>query len=232
MSDENKTEDEKVTADKITDTGVSLDGCYAFKVGMSSVYNDNGEVIPVTVLKYEPWVVSQLKTTENDGYEAVQIACRPKKARRSGAAEKGHLSGAGFENGAQFVREIRQSIPEGVSVGQKVSIGTFTKGDKVLLTAKSKGRGFAGGMKRWDFAGGPATHGSGFHRRPGSIGNRTWPGRVLPGKKMAGHFGDEAITMKHVEIVDVLADENVLLVKGGVPGARNTLVKMIKETTV
>jgi large subunit ribosomal protein L3 len=208
---------------------VELNGLYLFKVGMSAIYNEDGKQIPVTVLKYEPWVVSQVKSKDKDGYEAVQIACRPKKATRTGGAEKGHLKAAGFENGAQFIKEVRQALPEGVEVGKKVSLDSLKKGDKVRMTSTSKGRGFAGGMKRWDFGGGPASHGSGFHRRPGSIGNRTWPGRVLPGKRMAGHFGVETITMKNVEVVEVIPEENVLMVKGGVPGARNTLVEMVKQ---
>ncbi|MNL65523.1 50S ribosomal protein L3 [compost metagenome] len=104
----------------------------------------------------------------------------------------------------------------------------MSKGDVVKLTSKSKGKGFAGVMKRWNFAGGPAAHGSKFHRRPGSSGNRTWPGRVMPGKKFPGHLGAETVTVKNVEIVEVLASENVLMVKGPVPGARNTLVKLVR----
>lgn len=240
MSEENTTEKEvaekkedvaSIEANAQADEGVKLEGLYAFKVGMTSVYGESGENIPVTVLKYEPFVISQIKTEDTDGYQAVQIACRPKKARRTGRAEKGHLSKTSFENGAQVIREIRQAVPEGAEVGGKVTIESLAKGDKLKMTAKSKGHGFAGGMKRWDFGGGPASHGSGFHRRPGSIGNRTWPGRVLPGKKMAGHYGDEVITVRNVEVVDVLKEESVVLVRGGVPGARNTLVKLVKEAT-
>lgn len=208
---------------------VKLNGLYAYKVGMSSVYNENGVSTPVTVLKYEPMVVSQIKTLENDGYAAVQVASRPKKASNSSQAEVGHLKKSGFENGALLVKEIRQELPEGVAVGQKVSMEeTLVKGDRVSLTSRSKGRGFAGVHKRWNFGGGPAAHGSGFHRAPGSIGNRTEPGRVMPGRKLPGHFGDETVTIKNIEIVDVLPEENVLLVKGAVPGARNTLVKLMK----
>ncbi len=205
-----------------------LNGLFAFKEGMATVYGDKGEAIPVTVLRYENWKVSQLKTNEKDGYEAIQIASTPKKAKNSSAAEKGHLSGAGFENGARFVREIRQKSPEGVQVGDSVSINSLVKGDVVKITSKSKGRGFQGSVRRWGFAGGPATHGSKFHRKPGSSGNRTWPGRVMPGKKFPGHWGDETITVKSVVIVDVLADEGVLFVKGPVPGSKNTLVKLVK----
>lgn len=209
--------------------GVKLNGLFAHKMGMSSVYGDNGESIPVTVLKMEPWVVTQVKTKETDGYTAIQIASRAKKAVNSTKSEKGHLAKAGFENGAQFVKEIRQDLPEGVQVGQRVSIDSLAKGDVVRITARSKGRGFAGSVKRHNFAGGPAAHGSKFHRQPGSSGNRTWPGRVMPGKKFPGHLGAETVTVKSVKIVDVLPAEGILLVKGPVPGARNSLVKLVKE---
>jgi large subunit ribosomal protein L3 len=209
-------------------SGLLLNGLFAFKEGMATIYNDKGEAVPVTVLRYENWKVSQVKTNEKDGYEAVQIASVPKKSKNANSAEVGHLKGAGFETGARFVREIRQASPEGVQVGDTVSINSLVKGDVVKITATSKGRGFQGSVRRWGFAGGPATHGSKFHRRPGSSGNRTWPGRVMPGKKFPGHWGDETITVKNVVIVDVLANEGVLFVKGPVPGAKNTLVKLVK----
>jgi large subunit ribosomal protein L3 len=211
-------------------SGVKLNGLFAHKLGMSSVYGDNGEAIPVTVLKMEPWVVSQVKTTEKDGYAAVQIASRPKKAGNSTKAEKGHLAKAGFENGAHFVKEIRvQELPTGLELGQRISIESLAKGDVVCITSRSKGKGFAGSVKRHNFAGGPAAHGSKFHRQPGSSGNRTWPGRVMPGKRFPGHLGAETVTVRNVKIVDVLPSEGLLLVKGPVPGARNTLVKLVKE---
>ena len=196
---------------------------------MATIYNDQGEAVPVTVLRYEPWVVSQVKTNEADGYEAVQLACAPKKAKNSTAAEKGHFSKAGLESGAKFVKEMRQSLPADVAVGAQVSIDSLAKGDVVKITSKSKGRGFQGSVRRWNFAGGPASHGSKFHRRPGSSGNRTWPGRVMPGKKFPGHWGDETITVRNVEVVQVIPSENVLMVRGPVPGAGNTLVKLGRE---
>lgn len=204
-----------------------LKGLFAFKEGMSTIYTEAGEAIPVTVLRYEPWVISQVKTQDSDGYTAVQIACRPKKAKNSSGAQKGHLKAAGFEGAASLVREIRQAV-DGVTVGQKVAIDSLNAGDSVTLTGTSKGRGFQGSVRRWNFAGGPATHGSKFHRRPGSSGNRTWPGRVMPGKKFPGHWGDETITVKNVEVVKVLPEDGVVLVKGPVPGARNSLVRLLK----
>ena len=210
-------------------SGVKLNGIFAHKVGMSSVYGDNGEVIPVTILKMEKWVISQVKTKAKDGYDAVQLASRPKRSGNTSEAEKGHLSKAGFENGAYFIKELRQELPAGAEVGQQLSIDSLAKGDVIRITSKSKGRGFAGSVKRYHFAGGPASHGSKFHRQPGSSGNRTWPGRVMPGKKFPGHLGDDVVTVKSIKVVDVLSAEGILLVKGPVPGARNTLCKLVKE---
>lgn len=222
------------TADKsAASTGIKLRGLFLKKVGMTSVFGDAGEMIPVTVLKMDAWVVSQLKTNEKDGYTAVQIASGPKKAVRSSNAERGHLKGAGFENGAQFIREIRydeaKDLAADLKVGSRVAIDSLIKGDVVKITSTSKGKGFAGSIKRHHFAGGPASHGSKFHRQPGSSGNRTWPGRVMPGKKFPGHLGADTVTVNNVKVVDVLHDENVILVKGPVPGARNSLVKLVKE---
>lgn len=234
MSEENVSENSEAAETPAAeetkqDTSLKLNTLYAFKVGMSSVYDESGASVPVTVLRYEPWIVSQLKTEDTDGYQSVQVACSPKRATRSSQAEKGHLKKAGFENGAHFVKECRQELPEGVTVGQKVSINSLVSGDLVKVTARSKGRGFAGTMKRFDFGGGPASHGSGFHRRPGSAGNRTWPGRVIPGKRMPGHYGNENITVRNLKVVEVIEDESVVLVKGAIPGSRNTLVKLTKE---
>lgn len=206
---------------------VKLNGLYAFKEGMATVYNDKGEAVPVTVLRYEPWYVSQIKTQAKDGYDAIQIACRPLKKKNGSEAVRNHFKAAGFENGAQLAREVRQNL-DGVSVGAQVAIDSLAKGEFVKITGRSKGHGFAGSVKRWSFAGGPMTHGSKFHRRPGSGGNRTWPGRVMPGKKFPGHYGDETVTVKNVEIVDVIPAENVVLVKGPVPGARNSLVQLVR----
>lgn len=210
-------------------SAVELSGLYAFKVGMSAVFSDDGERIPVTVLKYEPMVVSQVKTTATDGYEAVQLAFVPDRASQTNAAAKNHLANTGFENGAKFLREMRSDkLPEGVAVGAKVSIDSLKKGDMVKIVGLSRGRGFQGPVRRWNFNGGPASHGSGFHRKPGSVGNRTWPGRVMPGKRMAGQWGNETSTIKNLKIVDVIHDENVVLVRGSVPGSRNSLIRLTK----
>ncbi len=243
MSEENKPEEavteeqtqasaennEETTQEATPSNTVALNGMFGFKVGMASVYTEAGIQVPVTVLKVKPWTVTQVKTQENDNYSGVQIALLDKKEKALSKAEQGHLKAVGSKKAARFTREIRQELPEGVTVGQLVDASTFEKGQKIKITAKSKGRGFAGVMKRYNFGGGPAAHGSTFHRQPGSIGNCTFPGRVMPGRKMPGHFGDANVTVKNVEIVDVQAAEGLILVKGPVPGARNGLVRMQKQ---
>lgn len=203
---------------------VKLSGLYAFKLSMSSIYDEKGRFTPVTFLQMKPWVVSQVKTKEKEGYNSVQVACVSQKNRRYAKALKNHLSKAGFSKGASHIREIRQESVENIEVGQPVSIHSVQKGDKVKLQAISKGHGFAGVVKRWGFKGGPASHGSKTHRSSGSIGNRTEPARVMPGKKMAGHYGVETVSLKNVKVMDVVSEENLIVVKGSVPGARNTLV--------
>jgi large subunit ribosomal protein L3 len=228
MSDDNKVEGQNEDTASNADNAIVMDGLFAFKVGMSAVYNENGERVPVTVLKYEPMVVSQVKSEEKEGYQAVQVAFKPDRATQSNKASRGSVNKAGFENGAKFLKELRLKNSADFSVGQKISIGSVKKGDVVQITGTSKGHGFSGVVKRWDFAGGPATHGSGFHRTGGSVGNRTWPGRVMPGKRMAGQYGNDTVTVKNIQVVDVIAEENVILLKGPVPGSRNSLVRLVK----
>lgn len=210
-----------------------LNGLYAIKLGMSSVY-EKGRLIPVTVLKFDTWKVTQIKTKEKDGYTAVQVGFRPKSRRKSNLSQIGHLKPSALKSNVTFLREIRGDIPpqdaeKACQVGQVISIHSLSKGDKVHLSAFSKGRGFTGTVKRWGYGGGPASHGSQFHRKPGSIGMCEEPARVPAGKGMPGRHGHRQVTLKHVEIVNVLAEKRAILVKGGVPGARNTLVKLMKE---
>lgn len=208
---------------------LKLDGIFAFKLGMSSVYTEEGEMIPVTVLKLEDWKVTQVKTKEKDGYTAVQITMGGRRAENVSKALQQHAAKANIEGGAYRTREIRMEDVSAVQVGQTVSLESLQKGDVVKVTSKSKGRGFTGAMKRWNFAGGPASHGSKFHRRPGSAGTRTWPGFVLPGKRGPGHFGDENVSVRNVEVVGVNAEMQTIMVKGPVPGARNTMVRLLKQ---
>ncbi len=211
-----------------SENNLKLNSIYAFKEGMSTVFDETGAAIPVTILRYAPWYVSQVKTVDNDGYQALQLACEPRKAKNSNKPDIGHFKKMGHETSFKFVREVRVDNLGEVKLGDQLALDSLIKGDVVKVTAKSKGHGFAGSVKRWSFAGGPASHGSKFHRQPGSSGNRTWPGRVMPGKKFPGHWGDETVTVKNLKIVDVNLDENVVLVRGAVPGARNTLVKIVK----
>lgn len=211
-----------------SENNLKLNSIYAFKEGMSTVFDESGAAIPVTILRYAPWYVSQVKTVDNDGYQALQLACEPRKVKNSTKPDIGHFKKMGHETSFKFVREVRVDQMGEVKLGDQLSLESLSKGDVVKVTAKSKGHGFAGSVKRWGFAGGPASHGSKFHRQPGSSGNRTWPGRVMPGKKFPGHWGDETVTVKNLKIVDVNMDENVVLVRGAVPGARNTLVKLVK----
>lgn len=209
---------------------VKLSGLFAHKVGMSSVYNEAGQIIPVTVLKVDTWKVTQVKTKEKDGYNSVQISQFGRKLDNTSKAVQKHVEKANGKSGVKLTREIRaDEVPAGAAVGSSVSIESLQKGDTVKLTAKSKGRGFSGAMRRWNFAGGPASHGSKFHRRPGSAGTRTWPGFVMAGKRGPGHYGDETITVRNVQIVDVNAKDGLIMVKGPVPGARNGLVRILKQ---
>ena len=203
---------------------VKLSGLYAFKLAMSSIYDEKGRFTPVTFLEVKPWVVSQVKKVEKEGYNSVQVACMPQKNNRCSKALKTHLSSTGFTEGARYGREIRQDSVENVKVGQPVSIHSIQKGGRVKVQSVSKGHGFAGVVKRWGFKGGPASHGAKTHRTSGSIGNRTEPARVMPGKKMAGHYGVEKVSLRSVQVMDVVEDKNLIVLKGPVPGARNSLV--------
>ena len=207
---------------------VKLEGLFAFKLSMTSFYDEKGRLVPVTALKYKPCRVTQVKTKEKDSYSAVQLAFVPQKNKRCPKPLVSHLRAGGFLEGARFVREIRQNPPKDIKPGQEVAIESLKKGDMLKISALSKGRGFAGVMKRWGFAGGKASHGSKSHRRIGSIGQHTQPGRVMPGRKMPGQCGFKKVSRLKVPVVDVLPEENMIFVKGPVPGARNTLVALKK----
>lgn len=207
---------------------IKLNGFFAFKMSMTSFYNEKGESVPVTALKYKPCSVSQIKNKDKESYSAVQMAFVPQKNKRCSKALIKHLSPAGFKEGARFVKEIRQTAPEGLQLGQLVDIESIQKGDLVKISSYSKGRGFAGVMKRWNFSGGRASHGSKSHRRTGSIGQHTEPARVFPGRKMPGRHGFKKVSRLKVPVVDVLPEEGIIFVKGPVAGARNTLVSLTK----
>ncbi len=209
---------------------IKLDGLFAFKMSMSAFYDEGGNRVPVTALKYEPCKISQIKSRKKESYEAVQVAFKAQKNKRCSKALITHLKPSGFKEGARFVREIRQQAPENLKLGQEVSIESLKKGDLVKITSLSKGRGFSGVMKRWNFAGGKASHGSKSHRRTGSIGQHTEPARVFPGRKMPGQYGFKKVSRLKAPVVDVFPEEGIIFVKGPVPGARNTLVSLRKMT--
>lgn len=191
------------------------------KVGMTRIFNEDGTATPVTVLEVTPNRVSQVKTVETDGYSAVQLVAGTKKASRVNKALAGHLAKANVEAGS-FCREIRTDSAD-FEVGSSITLEVFEAGQMVDVSGVSKGKGFAGVLKRWNFAGKDATHGNSInHRTPGSIGQNQTPGRVFKGKKMSGHMGSVNHTTQNLQVVRVDAERNLLLVKGAVPGARGS----------
>ena len=210
----------------------------ATKVGMTQIFNEDGVLVPVTVLQAGPCVVTQVKTVENDGYSAVQVGFVDKKTKyvdgkmvhRHGAnkAEQGHFDKAGV-SAKRYVKEFKLANAEEYTVAQEIKADVFAAGDKVDATAISKGKGFQGAIKRHGQSRGPMAHGSKFHRHAGSNGACSSPSKVFKGKKMPGHMGHKKITIQNLEIVRVDADKNLLLVKGAVPGPKKALVT-IKET--
>ena len=200
----------------------------ATKVGMTQIFNEDGVLTPVTVLQAGPCVVTQVKTEENDGYSAVQVGFVDKKEKGINKPQKGHFDKAGVAP-KRFVREFRFENAEEYTVGQEIKADIFAAGDKIDATAISKGKGFQGAIKRHNQSRGPMAHGSKFHRHQGSNGSATTPGRVFKGKGMPGHMGSKRITIQNLEVVRVDVENNVILVKGAVPGPKKSLVTL-KET--
>ncbi|AOM41677.1 50S ribosomal protein L3 [Xenorhabdus hominickii] len=198
-------------------------GLVGKKVGMTRIFTEDGVSIPVTVIEIENNRVTQVKNKETDGYNAIQVTTGSKKANRVNKSEAGHFAKAGVEAG-RILREFR--LPEDGSeftVGQSISVEIFADVKKVDVTGTSKGKGFAGTVKRWNFRTQDATHGNSLsHRVPGSIGQNQTPGKVFKGKKMAGQLGNERVTVQSLDVVRVDAERNLLLVKGAVPGATNS----------
>lgn len=208
------------------------------KEGMTQVFTPEGEAIPVTVVEAGPCTVVQVKTPDSDGYSSVQLGFMDKKLQRTSKPLKGHFkkaAGGGDAEGEKkkaeiqpkrYLREFRIPLDSEYAAGDLVTVEIFEEGDLIDVTGFTKGRGFTGVMKRWNFRGGPATHGAMCNRRPGSIGMHSDPSRVFKGKKMAGRYGNERVTVKNLEVVGTIPDRNVLLVKGAVPGARNGLLRI------
>jgi large subunit ribosomal protein L3 len=203
-----------------------IDGLIGKKVGMTQIFTDEGSVIPVTVLRAGPCVVVQRKTSERDGYEAAQLGfVEDHPPRRVNKPKKGHFAKADVPP-TRILREFGLSGEEGVEPGQTITCEMFTQGDKVVVTGKSKGRGFQGVMRRHGFGGGRATHGSMFHRAPGSIGQSAFPAKVLKGMRGPGQMGHKRVSIKGLEVVRVDAEQNLVLVRGAVPGAKGSLVEI------
>ena len=201
-------------------------GILGRKIGMTRVYNEHGRSIPVTVIEAGPCTILQKKTVEKEGYNAIQVGFLEKKQNRLNKPEAGHFKRSGGK-GFYHVREFRVADPDSFDLGQEINLNEVLQvGDKVDITGKVKGRGFQGVMKRHGFAGGKASHGSGFHRAPGSIGCSAYPGRVIKGKKLPGRMGNNTVTQKNLTIIDIRDEENVLLVEGTVPGAKNGLLSI------
>ena len=194
-------------------------GIVGRKSGMTRVFTEDGVAVPVSVIEVEPNRITQLKTDDNDGYSAVQVTVGSKKASRITKSVAGHFAKANVDAG-RGLWEFRCDSLEGYEVGAEVTVEGFEIGQKVDVTGTSKGKGFQGGVKRWNFSMQDATHGNSIsHRAPGSIGQCQTPGRVFKGKKMAGHMGSEKVTTQNLEVVRVDAERNLILVKGPVPGA-------------
>ncbi|MCD8124545.1 MAG: 50S ribosomal protein L3 [Lachnospiraceae bacterium] len=200
----------------------------ATKVGMTQIFAEDGILTPVTVLQAGPCVVTQVKTQENDGYSAVQVGFVDKREKLVNKCQKGHFDKAGVSY-KRFVREFRLDDAENYTLGAEIKADVFAAGDKVDATAVSKGKGFQGAIKRHGLSRGPMAHGSKYHRHAGSNGACSDPSKVFKGKKMAGQTGGRQITVQNLEVVRVDADDNILLVKGSVPGPKKSLVT-IKET--
>jgi len=201
------------------------------KVGMTQLFDENGKVVPVTVIEAGPCPVVQRKTAASDGYEAVQIGFWPQlKAKRVTRPMRGHFEKVKVAP-QKRLREFRleSAAPPSYTVGQVLTVALFEVGEKVRVTGTSKGKGFQGGVKRWGYRGGPATHGSMFHRAPGSIGASSFPSRVLKGHHMPGRMGGALTTVKALKVVKVIPEQNLLLVRGAVPGPAGGLLTILKR---
>ena len=204
-------------------------GILGRKVGMTRVYNEHGRSIPVTVIEAGPCTVLQKKTQDHEGYNAIQVGFLEKKASRVTKPAAGHFKRS-ESTGYYHVSEFRVADPDTYELGQQLTVSeVLNVGDTVDVSGKTKGRGFQGVMKRHGFAGGRASHGSKFHRAPGSIGCSAWPARVVKGKKLPGQMGNNLITQKNLTVIDIREDDNILLVQGAVPGSKNGLIKIFTK---
>lgn len=197
------------------------------KIGMTNVFSPEGKLVPVTVVQVGPCVVTQVKTVETDGYNALQLGFDEKKVEKLNKPIAGHLKKA-TDKGFRVLREFRTENVEEFELGSTIGVDVFEVGQKVTVSGISKGRGFQGTIKRHGFSRGPETHGNRNHRKPGSIGNSAWPGKVFKGKKLPGHMGTDRKTIKNLTIVDIKPEDNLLLIKGPVPGFKTGILEVQK----
>jgi large subunit ribosomal protein L3 len=203
-----------------------LNGMLGRKIGMTQIFTDKGERIPVTLVEVGPVTVVQVKTKERDGYDGVQVGYQPiTKDKHINKPMRGHFKEVAP---TKVLREFRVEDISQVKVGQTFDLSIFSAGEVINVAGISKGKGFQGVLKRHHFSGGPETHGSNFHRRPGSIGNRAFPGRTFPGKRMSGHMGAARVTLRNLVISQVLPEKNLLLIKGSIPSYNGALVEILK----
>ena len=195
------------------------------KIGMTQIFDETGKVIPVTAIEAGPCVIAQIKTVETDGYDAVQLGFGDVKENKVNKPEKGHFAKANV-TAKKHLREFRLDSLEGLKVGDELKADVFSVGDSVDIQGTSKGKGFQGVIKRHGQHRGPMGHGSMYHRRPGSMGPTSTPGRVFKGKKLPGHMGRQTVTIQNLDVVAVDTDKNVILVKGSVPGAKGAILKI------
>ena len=200
-------------------------GLIGKKIGMTQIFDESGKVIPVTVIEAGPCVVAQVKTEETDGYTAVQLGFGDIKEKKLTKPTKGHFTKVNVTP-KKHLREFRLNSVEGLTVGQELKADVFAAGDKIDIQGTSKGKGFQGVIKRHGQSRGPMGHGSMYHRRPGSMGPTSTPGRVFKGKRLPGHMGAQTISIQNLEVVRVDLDKNVILVKGSVPGAKGAILKL------
>ena len=205
-------------------------GVIGEKLGMTQVYDEQGLCIPVTVIKVDPLTVTQVKTVETDGYNAIQVGVVPAKEKHLTKAQIGHFKKNNLDN-FRHLQEFRVDNPADYTVGQKIDLGVLSEISKVDVSGKSIGKGFQGTVKRHNFSRGPMGHGSKNHRAPGSIGAGTTPGRIYKGKRMAGNMGNENVTVSKLSVVKIISDKNLLLVKGSVPGPEGKLVTIKPSRT-
>lgn len=202
-----------------------INAIYGTKVGMTQLFDEDGKVIPVTVIEAAPNTVCQIKTTDTDGYEAVQLGFGTVTEKHVNKPMGGHFKKHGVEP-TRHLREVRVESASEHELGEKVTVANFAEVKKVDVTGTSKGKGFAGVMRRYNFGGGPGGHGAHFHRAPGSIGQCASPSRVFKGVRLPGHMGCDTITTKNLEVVRVDEDMNLILLKGAVPGGKNGVVRI------